>query len=90
VLAGLKFPDPQMLALLGGSKVMIESPLIREERAGALRVAVVNLLKAHFAKVPAEVRRLLGEIRDEERLQKLIVLASRSESMEAFREQLLG
>src|SRR6185437_4346052 len=30
VLTGLRFPDPQLLALFGGRQIMIESPLIRE------------------------------------------------------------
>jgi hypothetical protein len=89
VMAQLKFPQLELPGLLGGREVMIESPLIQELRAEPLREAVLNLLKARFTKVPRDVRRLVNELKDEGKLQGLIVLASQADNMEAFKEHLL-
>jgi hypothetical protein len=89
VFTRLKFPQPELLDLLGGREVMIESPLLQEMKAEVLQEAVLNLLKDHHGKVPRDVRRLLAETLDEKKLQKLIVQAGRAQSMEAFKEHLL-
>lgn len=90
VMAGLKFPDPQLLALLGGKQVMFESPVIVDLVAEKLQEAILDVLKDRYAKVPKDVRQLLAEIKSEKKLLKLNVLAGRSESIEAFKEHLLA
>ncbi len=89
VLAQLKYPQPELLALLGGSKVMLESPLLQDLQARIPQKAILELLKKRFGTVPREVRRLLGETKGEDRLVALILAAAECDSMDAFKDQLL-
>jgi hypothetical protein len=89
VLAQLRFPQRELVNLLGGSNAMIESPLVREVVATNMQNAIFDVLKDRFAQVPREVRRLLAEVQNEKQLRKLTVLASRAESMADFKEHLL-
>lgn len=88
VLAQLKFPSPELLALLGGKEVMIESPLIEELQADSLREVLGELLKRRFNAVPADINRQLQAIRRQKLLQKLILLAAECADLEAFRNSL--
>jgi hypothetical protein len=89
VLAGLKFPQPELVELLGGSNVMIESPLMQEQRAGVWQKAVQKVLKNRFGTIPSDVRRLLAEAKNEKTLERLVDVAMQAESMAAFKEHLL-
>ena len=89
VLAQLKFPQPEMLALLGGSKVMTQFPLLNTLVAERLQQVILNLLKTRFKAVPDDVRRLVGEVKKEKNLDKLLYHAAMAETMEAFKEHLL-
>lgn len=89
VLAELKFPQRELLNLLGGSEVMAESPLIQEQRAGVWEKAVLKVLKNRFGSVPSDVRRLLAEAKVEKTLEHLHDVAMQSASMDAFKEHLL-
>ncbi|HEY7424689.1 MAG TPA: hypothetical protein VH682_10715 [Gemmataceae bacterium] len=90
VMAGLRFPDPALLQLLGGREPMIESPLLKKWLGERMQKAILALLKARFGSVPRDVRRLLGEVLDEDKLTSLNVLAAQCPDMEAFRQTLLS
>ncbi len=98
VLAGLKFPQPELLALFGGGKAMIESPLIREivdetkqqTRQQTLQAAIEKFLKARFGAVPVEVAAELRQVMKAEQLDRLVDLAGACPSVETFRAGLQG
>ncbi len=90
VLAGLRFPTPDLLTVLGGEKPMIESPVLQQLIAKNLHEAIEEALKARFGSVPRDVTRLLHEILHEKRLKKLNGIAAKCADIEAFREALLA
>jgi hypothetical protein len=90
VLAQLKFPQPELLALLGGTEVMIESPLITELLAKTRQEDIVMVLKRRFAKVPPDVIKHLRAIVSEKKLSQLLGHATDCASVEAFRDYLLS
>jgi hypothetical protein len=90
LLAGLRFPDPALLRLLGGREPMFESPLLQQWFGEKMHKAIHKLLKARFGSVPRDVSRLLHEILDEDRLIDLNVLAAQCPDMETFRNALLS
>ncbi len=89
VFAQLKFPNPQLLALLGGKHVMIESPLIQDLVAEKVQNTILEVLKARFDTIPVDVRRLLGEVKKESKLMKLAKAAGRCTDLDEFKELLL-
>src|SRR5262245_9599476 len=60
VFTGLRYNDPELLTLLGGSRIMIESPLLREMvergRIEAHVEDILRILSARFELVPPEIR----------------------------------
>ena len=90
VLARLKFPQPEMLALLGGSQVMIESPLITELLAKTKQEYIVSVLKHRFRKVPPDVIQYLQSVGNAKKLDQLHVHAIDCPTIETFREYLLS
>jgi hypothetical protein len=90
VMAGLRFPDPALLGLLGGREPMIESPLLQKWFGEKMQKAIQEVLKARFGSVPRDVTRLLRAILDEEKLTALTVLAAQCPDMETFRQALLS
>jgi hypothetical protein len=89
VLTRLRFPDPELLRLFGGEKAMIESPLLQEFVAKRLHDAIEGFLKGRFGSVPRDVARLLRDVVDERKLNRLSVIAGKCADMDAFREALL-
>jgi hypothetical protein len=89
VLTELRFPNPELLQLLGGEKLVIESPMLQRMVAKSLHVAIQEALKARFGSVPRDVTRLLGDILDERKLHKLNGVAAKCMNLDAFRETLL-
>jgi predicted transposase YdaD len=89
VLTRLRYNDPGLLALLGGSRAMIESPLIQElmdqAKRECLQAAIVGVLEARFAAVPAEIVALLRSVREQSRLEALNRQAAVCPDLEAFR-----
>ena len=69
---------------------MIESPLLQKWFGEKMQKGILAILKARFGSVPRDVRRLLQEILDEERLTDLNVLAAQCPDMEVFRQALLS
>jgi hypothetical protein len=90
VLSELRFPNPELLRLLGGPEPMLESPMLKKMLAGAFHKGILALLKARFGTVPRNVVKHLHEILDEERLTALTVLAGQCQDLEEFREALLS
>jgi hypothetical protein len=75
VLTRLRFPNPDLLALLGGHRIMIESPLIQEIEAKVRHKGIGTVLGARFGDVPADVTTLLQSILDGPRLDELMAAA---------------
>jgi predicted transposase YdaD len=90
VLARLRFKDPLLLALLGGKRVVIESPLIKEIVAESLQEAILELLQDRFGAVPREVATPLRAVLSKKKLLELNKLAARCPDLETFRTRLLS
>ena len=84
VFAQLRYNEVGLLALLGGSQVMIESPLIQELMASRMHKAILRVLTDKFGKVPAEVEQNLRAIVDEDRLDQLNSWAAQCPDLAAF------
>jgi hypothetical protein len=90
VLAQLKFPQPDLLALLGGKDLMIESPLIQELKVEFWHEAILDILKTRFSKVPQDVRKLLAQTKNEKKLKGLHIVAAECQSVDQFKDALLS
>jgi hypothetical protein len=90
VLSELRFPNPELLSLLGGQETMIESPLLKKMRAGVFHEVTLDALKDRFGTVPRDVSKLLREIIDEKKLRKLNRVARTCADVDAFRQALLS
>jgi hypothetical protein len=90
VFARLRFQDPELVALLGGKRVMIESPLIREIEAKVTQDNIIQLLEMRFRKVPVEITSRLRKVLTERKLKALFTLAFDCPDLATFREKLLA
>ena len=90
VMAELKFPDPRLLALLGGDRVMFESPLINRLLTGERHKAILDVLAARFGAVPVELREQLEAVTAPGKLKTLTRYSARCRDLEAFRAKLLS
>jgi hypothetical protein len=90
VMTELRFPNPELLTLLGGQREMIESPLLQKMMANRVHDVIRAVLKARFGAVPRDVTRLLQDVLDDKKLTALSVLAAQCPDLEAFREALLA
>jgi hypothetical protein len=92
VLTRLRYNDPALLAIFGGRKIMIESPLIQElvdeAQARAKRESIVRFLGGRFGTVEKEVEVRLADITEKARLDDLVDWAARCPDLEAFRSRL--
>jgi hypothetical protein len=88
VLTRLRYNNPQLLTILGGSRIMIESPLIQEIVARTKQEAIMLFLEGRFGSVPVDVAMQLKGILDEEKLRDLVQYAARCSDLEAFRTHL--
>jgi hypothetical protein len=88
VMTRLRFPQPELVNLLGGTKVMIESPLIKELLAEDRQQAIMEVLTTRFGAVPQKVRKPLRSVVDLKRLTGLIRFAVECPDLEAFRQRL--
>jgi hypothetical protein len=91
VFAQLHFGKPEWLDILGGSKAMIESPLIQSivqesKRTGQVEL-IVDTLKDKFGPVGATIEAGLPLVKDAG-LRRLIVQAVTCASLQAFEEAL--
>jgi hypothetical protein len=88
VLARLRYNDPGLLSIFGGSQAMIESPLIQELRQEFMAQRghkdIVGVLEERFGSVPQDLITALGAIQEDERLDQLLRWAVRCPDLEAF------
>src|SRR5262249_14169614 len=68
VMARLQYNDPNLLAIIGGRQIMIESPLIQELMAEKTHEVLLEVLEARCGSVPAELAARLRTVIDEEKL----------------------
>jgi hypothetical protein len=98
ILAQLRYNNPELLSILGGRRVMIESPLIKEIVAESEQKAkqetkredLLDFLEARFDKVSEEIEERLRAIGSEKKLKALIKYAGRCPNLAAFRKRLFS
>jgi hypothetical protein len=83
-LLGLRYNDPNLLTILGGKNVMIESPVLQGYLAERSHKGILLLLEKRFGTVPPHLAAKLRAIVDEQRLLDLNVQAGTCPSLEAF------
>jgi hypothetical protein len=92
VFTSLRYNDSELLAILGGSRIMIDSPLLREiEGRGRTQAHIddiVNFLTARFGHVLQDIRTRVSRIQDEATLNALVASAGRCANLAAFRAEL--
>jgi hypothetical protein len=89
VFTELRFPDPDFKKFFGGPTPMIKSPMLQKMRAETIHRTIEEFLKGRFGAVPRDVARLLQNIIDERKLNKLSRIAGKCADIEEFREALL-
>jgi hypothetical protein len=89
VLARLRFPNEELLSILGGKQVMTESPIIKQLLAETTQKAILQVLEARFGTVPVEISTRLRRVRREKTLDELVKYAALCPDLDAFRERLL-
>src|SRR5437879_5628775 len=76
VLVQLRYNDPEPLAILGGERIMIESPLINrivaESTQKTMQEDILEFLEARFGAVPEEISEGLRKVRARKKLKALI------------------
>jgi hypothetical protein len=91
-LTKLRFPGQEFLDLFGGSRAMIESPLIKEivenTEYQTWRKAIERVIRRRFDPLPDAARASLEGLNDESKLLALLDFASVCRTLEAFLEQL--
>jgi hypothetical protein len=89
VMTRLRYNDPQLLSLLGGSRVMIESPLIQElldkRTVETLQKSIGKVLARRFGPVPEDVQAALHVVQEEEKLEELVFQAGHCPDLHTFR-----
>jgi len=88
VLTKLRYNDAGLLAILGGTQIMIESPLIQELVADRLQKAVVGSLTTRFGVVSPDIVTALHAVQAEVKLYELNNWAASCPDLEAFRARL--
>jgi hypothetical protein len=88
VLTRLRYNDASLLSILGGRKIMIESPLLQELVAESLHETLLGVLEDRCGSVPPETATLIRAILDEKRLQSLTRFAAKCKDLESFQSQL--
>ena len=88
VMTRLRYNDPRLLSLLGGSRMMTESPLIQELMAVRIRKDILRFLAGRFGKVPAEIPTALQVVQEEAKLEELVDWAGQCPDLDAFRTHL--
>ncbi len=89
VLARLRYNDLQLLSIFGGSRIMIESPLIQELMAENGQKYILTVLETRFGTVPEELAVELRGVMDEQKLRELTRLAVKCSDLAAFRAKLV-
>jgi len=90
VMTRFAYNNPDLIKLLGGTKAMIESPLIQELVAQTQHKAIVRVLRNRFAHVPPEIVVKLKTVLNEDKLNELLDFAVACPDVESFRLKLLA
>ena len=96
VLARLRYNDPRVFDILGGKRIMIESPLIDEivseavtETEGEARhELIIEFLRARFYAVPSELERRIRSVQDKDGLARLTRSAATCRNLVSFSQSL--
>lgn len=89
VLTGLRYNDVGLLAIIGGRRTMIESPVIQELVAEKMQDQILRVLTARFGSVPQEIVSALRRVPEESRLEELTDWAAVCPDLAAFRARLV-
>jgi hypothetical protein len=90
VLAGLRFTNEDLLSILGGREVMIESPVLRKLIAEELQDALILVLAGRFGTVPTDLTTDLRKITKEAKLRELFSFSGVCPTLEAFHERMVS
>jgi hypothetical protein len=90
VLTELRFSNPDLVKMFGGSEPMIESPMLRKIAAESYQQGILDTLKARFGTVPRDLVKPLRDILDQKKLTALNGVAALCPDFQAFREALLS
>ncbi len=97
VLAYLRYNDLGLLTILGGRKIILESPLLDDifiEKYGNLLTEktretyhrnIITVLETRFGAVPRELADEIKSVADEDQLQKLVQTAASCPDLGALR-----
>jgi predicted transposase YdaD len=92
VMASMLYNDQQLMTILGGSQIMIESPLLNEMLAKATvqdrQEVILEILADRFSAVPEEIAAAVRTIHDFAKLKGLVRAAYSCRTLKAFREHL--
>ena len=92
VMTKLRYNDVGLLAILGGRKIMIESPLIQEivdeAKVRTQQMDIVAVLEARFGRVPRRLIAAVNSVKDERALTKLIAVAVKCSNLDTFQRQM--
>ena len=87
VFTRLRYKDPNLLSILGGKSVMIESPLIREIVAEVRQKDILKFL-TRFGPVPPELAAEVRSILDETVLDAVVELSTSCPDLEHFQAEM--
>jgi hypothetical protein len=94
VFAQIHFNQPKWLGILGGNKMMSQSPLIQELRAESRQeertAAILDVLMERFHNVTPTITAGLEQVKEKDKLVWLTRHAAVCESLRQFEETLLG
>jgi hypothetical protein len=88
VLMRLRYNDPKLFAIFGGTQGMIESPLIQEVVSQFRQKDIGQVLAARFGPVPPEISTARQAIMDGAKLDELVDWAARCPDLDSFRARL--
>lgn len=92
IMTQLRYNDPGLLAILGGSRMIVESPLVQELLAQkaqeAVQASILDFLEGRFGLVPLETAAELRLVKDEQRLHELSRFAGQCPDLAAFQARL--
>jgi hypothetical protein len=92
LLTSVVYDDEALLAIFGGSRTVIESPLLNRILAQKARESTqahaLRFLKKRFGEVPEEIAEKLRTVEDDSRLADLLEFSMNCPDLEAFRLRL--
>jgi hypothetical protein len=88
VLTHLRYNDAKLLSILGGTQMMIESPLIQELVSARSHKDILAFLETRFRPVPPELVDQIRAVVDDDQLSELARRAASCQDLESFRREL--